>query len=148
MANEATAPTDLRKAFGDLVVEDAARAAVQAGERRAAIEQRRAAVAPLARWHVVHASGSDVRAKEWLTRSEIEYYYPQTREYRPAPKRRVTPSKRNALLPTMVPVLRPLFKCYFFVRFDLRHPLWRDAFDHGGIAGIIANPGGDVALPA
>lgn len=148
MAKLAAETTDLRAAFGDLVVERAERTGERLAERNRNMVAQCEAARPLAHWHVVHTSGSDARAKDWLTRVGIEFYYPQTREYRRVPNRKLSHAKRNSAMPVTTEVLVPLFKGYFFIRFDLRHPLWREAFDQGGISGIIANPGGDVALPA
>lgn len=135
---------DLREAFGDVGAEQAIRAAAMLDVRDR--ERQALRVFDAERWYVGHGSG-DARAIERLKEAGLEYYYPLTREFRPTPKKRLTQSKRNGL-PVMKEILRPLFKNYFFVRFDLRDGIWRETFELAGISGLIANERSGALMPA
>jgi transcriptional antiterminator NusG len=98
------------------------------------------------RWHLVQCAGkSDVYVLEWLKKLEFETYYPQVREMKPVPKRKLTQSQRKAEMRIMRPQVVPFLPRYVFVRFDLRRSAWRDIFGFAGVVGMHCN--GDLPAP-
>lgn len=98
------------------------------------------------RWYLLQcAARSDKFVQEWLTDRGFESYYPQVREMRPVPKRKLTASQRRAEMTIMRPQTVPFFPRYMFVRFDIEGGLWRDIFGFVGIVGLHC--AGDIPAP-
>lgn len=135
---------NLREAFGEIVVDQAQRAA-RAHDMRDR-DRDRLRVSDAAQWYVGHAN-SDAKARERLDDAGMEFYYPLTRTFRAVPKKRLNHAKRSGP-PIMEEVLRPLFRGYFFLRFDLRDGTWHDTFELAGISGMLANDRGGLPMPA
>jgi transcriptional antiterminator NusG len=102
-----------------------------------------------ARWHVAFSvNPSDARMVQGLRNAGYEVCYTQVRELKDIPKRKLTASKRNALLPSKVTVLRPLWPRYPFVRFSLDDGQWPALFKRIGVQGLLCDADGERALPA
>lgn len=98
------------------------------------------------RWYLLQcASKSDQYVRDWLDKLHFENYYPQVREMRPVPKRKLTASQRKAEMTIMRPQTVPFFPRYIFVRFDIGGGLWRDIFGFVGVVGMHCS--GDVPAP-
>jgi transcriptional antiterminator NusG len=119
-------------------------AAQQATERER--ERRRVHRTHDMRWYLLQcAAKSDKRVQDWLKDRGFEAYYPQVREMRAVPKRKLTASQRRADMTIMRPQTVPFFPRYMFVRFDIEGGLWRDIFGFVGIIGLHCN--GDLPAP-
>lgn len=98
------------------------------------------------RWYLLQcAAKSDKFVQGWLDDRGFQNYYPQVREMRPVPKRKLTASQRRADMTIMRPQTVPFFPRYIFVRFDITGGLWRDIFGFAGIVGLHC--AGDVPAP-
>lgn len=135
--------TNLRQAFGEIAARQAQRAAAELDARDRDRQRMRVSDAP--HWYVGHAS-SDGRAKDRLSQAKMEFYYPVVREFRRTPRDKLSHAQRRSNLPMMKELLRPLFRNYFFLRFDLRDGTWHETFELAGISGLIADASSDGAL--
>jgi transcription antitermination factor NusG len=99
-------------------------------------------------WYLAHTGPADSRAVDRLTRGGIEVYYPQMRVLQAVPRDKLSLKERNSAFVRKEWVLKPLFRRYLFLRFDLRGGDWRAIFEYAGVHGLIANDENGRALPA
>jgi transcription antitermination factor NusG len=100
-------------------------------------------------WYLAHTGPADWRAVDRLTKGGIEVYYPQMRVLQAVSRDKLSHKERqkNNPIPRKESVLKPLYKRYLFLQFDLRGGDWRAVFDFAGVHGLISNDDGR-ALPA
>ncbi len=91
-------------------------------------------------WYGVHALNPRMEDLDMaLENAGYEFYDPRTTELRPVPKRQLTATQRDSLIPIMRSVGVQLFPGYRFVRLDLRDGRWNDLFRLIGIQGILGS---------
>jgi transcription antitermination factor NusG len=98
-------------------------------------------------WYLAHTGPADSRAVDRLTKGGIEVYYPQMRVQHVVPRDRLSLKERNSVFIRKEWVLKPLFKRYLLLQFDIRGGDWRSIFEYAGVHGLISNDDGH-ALPA
>jgi transcription antitermination factor NusG len=99
-------------------------------------------------WYLAHTGPADSRAVDRLTRGGIEVYYPQMRVLQAVPRDKLSLKERNSAFVRKEWALKPLFRRYLFLQFDLRGGDWRAIFEYAGVHGLIANDENGRALPA
>lgn len=119
----------------------------EAAERRAA-ERRAEREAPGPKWYIVQCGRrTDQQVLDAFGRFRIETFYPTITEMKPLPRRRMSQQQRRAGFAVMQPQESALFPRYVFTRFDIREPLWRDAFDYAGVGGIMCHSSMPIWMP-
>lgn len=100
-------------------------------------------------WHVGFCvNDSDARSIACLRHANYEVYYPQIREMRPTPKRKLAIRQRHSLIRAMEPFYVPFWPRYFFIRFSLMDGKWHELFELAHIRGLICDEQGGKLLPA
>lgn len=116
-------------------------------ERRAA-ERKAAREAPGPKWYIVQCGRrTDQQVLDSFDRFRIETFYPTITEMKPLPRRRMSQQQRRSGFAVMQPQESALFPRYVFTRFDIREPVWRDAFDHAGVGGIMCHSSMPIWMP-
>lgn len=104
---------------------------------------------PGARWRVGFSShASDDRVLKAIDNAAYESWYPQVKELRTVPKRKVTIKHRNNPIALKKAVMVPMWPRYIFVRFSLMDGKWSDLFRLIGIQGLVCNEEGGRHIPA
>lgn len=96
---------------------------------------------PLApKWHVAFCvNSSDQRSIDCLRNAKYEVYYPQIREMRPIPKRRMSLLRRRSPVVEMQSVLTPFWPRYFFIHFSPLDERWHELFELAHVRGLICD---------
>ena len=103
--------------------------------------------APGPKWYVVQClRGSDQQALHAFERFKLETYYPTVIEMRPMPRRMMSAAQRRSGLTVMQSRDAAVFPRYLFTRFDIRHGMWREAFEYAGV-GLMGQKGMPVWMP-
>lgn len=114
----------------------------QAAKRRAERE------APGPKWYIVQCGRrTDKQVLDAFERFKIETYYPTITQMKPLPRRQMSQAQRRAGFAVMAPQEAAVFPRYVFTRFDLREPVWREAFDHAGVGGIMCHSQMPIWMP-
>ena len=114
----------------------------QAAARKAARE------APGPKWYIVQCGRrTDRQVLDTFDRFKVETYYPTITEMKPLPRRRMSQQQRRAGFAVMQPQETALFPRYVFTRFDIQQQVWRDAFDHAGVGGIMCHSNMPIWMP-
>lgn len=120
---------------------------MQTGIMMAAARQR---AEPLTlRWHVAFCTNtSDQRSIDCLRNAKYEVYYPQIRELRPVPKRRISLLRRRSPVVEMESVLTPFWPRYFFIHFSPLDERWHELFELAHVRGLICDERHGKLMPS
>ena len=114
----------------------------QAAARKAARE------APGPKWYIVQCGRrTDQQVLDTFDRFKVETYYPTITQMKPLPRRQMSQAQRRAGFAVMAPQETALFPRYVFTRFDIRTQVWREAFDHAGVGGIMCHSAMPIWMP-
>jgi transcription antitermination factor NusG len=119
---------------------------VYAEEQAAKRKAEREATGP--KWYVVQCGRrTDQQVLDCFDRFRIETYYPRITQFKPMPRRRMSQAQRRSGLVVMQPTEAAVFPRYVFTRFDIQDREWREAFDVGGVSGLMCQSGMPIWMP-